>query len=134
MTIVLLVDDQPFVAAAVQQLLAGEQDVELHYCSQPSDAIAMANTVGPAVILQDLVMPDADGLALVEAYRANPRTAATTIVVLSGNDDDLLKRSALSRGANDYLVKLPSKEQLIASIRRQTHAAAPVPQPSGDPT
>jgi DNA-binding response OmpR family regulator len=67
------------------------------------------------------VMPGVDGLTLVDAYRANPRTANTPVVVLSGNDDDEMRRRALDRGAADYLVKLPSRDVLVACIRR--HAA-----------
>ena len=61
----LLVDDQKFIGSAVGQLLAAESDMELHCCDRALDAIATANRVAPTVILQDLVMPDIDGLTLV---------------------------------------------------------------------
>src|SRR5713226_4796475 len=55
--VVLLVDDQRFVGAAVGQLLGAEPDIALHCCLQAVDAIAMANQIVPNVVLQDLVMP-----------------------------------------------------------------------------
>src|SRR5438128_3219659 len=85
--VVLLVDDQRLVGAAVGQLLAAEPDIELHCCHQASDAIAMANRIVPTMVLQDLVMPDIDGLTLVRLFRENPQTKGTPVIVLSGNDD-----------------------------------------------
>ena len=119
--VVLLVDDQAFIGIAVGRLLGSEQDIELHCCTRSSEAIEQANRVGPAVILQDLVMPEIDGIKLVELYRANPKTSHTPIIVLSGNEDADGRERAFAAGANDYLVKLPPQDVLVACIRR--HAA-----------
>ena len=116
--VVLLVDDQAFVAAAVGRLLATEHDIGLHCCLHAHDAVAMANQLNPTIILQDLVMPGIGGLALVGLFRTNPPTAGTPVIVLSGNDDPETRTRALAQGASDYLVKLPPKDDLIACIRR----------------
>jgi CheY-like chemotaxis protein/HPt (histidine-containing phosphotransfer) domain-containing protein len=116
--VVLLVDDQRFVGAAVGQLLETEPDIELHCCQRAADAIAMANQIVPTLVLQDLVMPDIDGLTLVRLFRANALTAGTPVIVLSGSDDAATRARALGNGAADYLVKPPAKADLIACIRR----------------
>ena len=116
--VVLLVDDQAFIGSVVGQMLESEPDIELHCCLSALNAIAVANEISPAVILQDLIMPDIDGLTLVRSFRSNPQTAETPVVVLSGNDDPATRARALSEGAQDYLVKLPPKAELIACIRR----------------
>jgi CheY-like chemotaxis protein/HPt (histidine-containing phosphotransfer) domain-containing protein len=121
--IVLLVDDQRFVGAALGRLLATEQDIELHCCYEAVEAVAEANKVAPTLILQDLVMPGIDGLTLVGKFRSNRITADTPVIVLSGNDDADSRTRALAAGANDYLLKLPAKAELLACIRR--HAAQP---------
>ena len=121
-TIVLLVDDQPIVAAAVRQLIAGEADLEFHYCGDPSEAIARANILAPTVILQDLVMPGIDGLELLRLFRDNPSTAETPIVMLSANDDARAKSASFDAGASDYLVKLPEQVELVARIRYHSSA------------
>ncbi len=121
-TMVLLVDDQPIVAQAVGRLLADLPDIDLHYCSDPIEAIKEANNIKPSVILQDLVMPSIDGLDLVRLFRANPGTAETPIIVLSSEDDSEVKSQAFAVGANDYLVKLPDKIELIARIRYHSRA------------
>jgi signal transduction histidine kinase len=119
---VLLVDDQAIVAQAVRRMLKDLPDIDLHYCADPIDAIKEANRIRPTVILQDLVMPSIDGLDLVQLFRANPGTADTPIIVLSSQEDSEIKSRAFAVGANDYLVKLPDKTELIARIRYHSRA------------
>jgi DNA-binding response OmpR family regulator len=121
---VLLVDDQRLVGVALERLLTGEQDIELHCCYNAVDAVARANEISPTVILQDLVLPDIDGLTMVRMFRANPSTAATPIIVLSANDDPGSRARALAGGADDFLVKLPTRIHLVACIRRHVMTAA----------
>ena len=106
---VLLVDDQAIIAEAVKRMLADQPDIELHYCSDPTKAISIANEMHPTVILQDLVMPEVDGLMLVRYFRANPSTKDVPLIVLSTKEEPKIKAEAFSLGANDYLVKLPDK-------------------------
>ena len=120
-TVVLLVDDQPFIGAALRDLLSGAVDVDLHCCHEPLNALSIASQVKPTVILQDLVMPEIDGLTLLRWFNRHPATAATPVIVLSGNDDEATRARALAEGAADFLVKLPSRDVLLACIRR--HAA-----------
>lgn len=114
---VLLVDDQVVVGEAVRRALLNEPAIEFHFCSNPADAIAVAKTVQPTVILQDLVMPTMNGLDLVRHYRADPDTKDIPIIVLSTKEEASIKSDAFRIGANDYLVKLPDRIELIARIR-----------------
>ncbi len=119
---VLVVDDQPIAAKSIRQLLASAPEMVIHYCQDPTLALATAVDVAPSVILQDLVMPDVDGLILVKFFRAHPTTRNTPIIMLSSKGDPEVKAAAFSMGANDYLVKLPDPIELIARLRY--HAAA----------
>jgi two-component system chemotaxis family response regulator WspR len=119
---VLLVDDQAIVGEALRRALADEAGIDFHYCRDPADAIRVAEAVQPTVILQDLVMPDVDGLDLVRRYRQDPVTSRVPIIVLSTKEDASIKREAFSAGANDYLVKLPDRIELVARIRYHSHA------------
>src|SRR5689334_4626114 len=109
---VLLVDDQPMIGEAVRRMLAGEDDVEFHYCKDATRAVEQANQVEPTVILQDLVMPEIDGLSLVQMFRSNEPTRETPLIVLSTKEEPTIKAEAFGRGANDYLVKLPDRLEL----------------------
>ncbi|MBD2041598.1 ATP-binding protein [Microcoleus sp. FACHB-672] len=120
--IVLLVDDQAVIGEAIRRMLATEEDITFHYCSEPAQAIKMATEIGPTVILQDLVMPDIDGLLLLRFFRANPATREIPMMVLSNKDDPQVKAEAFNFGANDYLVKLPDKIELVARIRYHSKA------------
>jgi CheY-like chemotaxis protein/HPt (histidine-containing phosphotransfer) domain-containing protein len=120
--IVLLVDDQPMVAETVRRLLAHQPDIDFHCCADAGQALAVAAQVRPTVILQDLVMPGVDGLTLVSQYRANPATKDIPIIVLSTNENPQVKGQAFALGANDYLVKLPDRIELIARLRYHSRA------------
>lgn len=119
---VLLVDDQAMIGEAIRRALLGQPNIEFHYCSNPGRALEVAEKIKPTVILQDLVMPDIDGLTLVRRYRANPVTKDIPIIVLSTKEEAAVKSAAFAQGANDYLVKLPDEVELIARIRYHSKA------------
>ena len=128
--VVLLVDDQPLVAEGVRRMIADEPDIEFHYCPDPKQAVERAVAIGATVILQDLVMPDVDGITLLRFYRNNPATRDVPVVMLSSKDDPNTKSDAFYQGATDYLVKLPEKIELLARIR--AHAKSYLAQKERD--
>ncbi len=114
---VLLVDDQALIGEAVRRVLASTEDTEFHYCQDPLTAVQVALAFRPTVILQDLVMPGVDGLALLARYRATPGLAEVPALMLSTKEDPAVKCAAFAAGADDYLVKLPDAVELLARIR-----------------
>ncbi|MEI6239314.1 MAG: fused response regulator/phosphatase [Planctomycetia bacterium] len=114
---VLLVDDQPIIGEAVRRMLAGEEGLAFHFCKDAPQALEMAAEVGPTVILQDLVMPEIEGLELVKRFRADERFRDVPIIVLSTKEEAAVKAEAFAVGANDYIVKLPDRLELIARVR-----------------
>ena len=121
-TRVLLVDDQAIVAEALRRMLAEEPDVDYHYCSDPAEAINTAIEFKPTVVLQDLVMPDIDGLMLLKFFRSNPETKSIPIIVLSTKEEPKIKSEAFGLGASDYLVKFPDKIEVIARIKAHSRS------------
>ncbi|WP_194724494.1 PP2C family protein-serine/threonine phosphatase [Noviherbaspirillum malthae] len=119
---VLLVDDQTIVAYAVRQLISGHPDIEFHVVQHADRVMAEALRWQPTVILQDLVMPDADGFELVRRFREHPQTRNVPVVVLSTKEDPEVKAQAFANGANDYLIKLPAQAEMLARLRY--HSAA----------
>jgi len=120
-TRVLIIDDQRIVAEAVRRMLLPEADLELTWCGDGTKAVETAVALRPDVILQDLVMPDVEGLDLVDALRAEPALATVPLIVLSSKEEPAVKAESFARGAADYLVKLPDRVELVARIRH--HAA-----------
>ena len=120
--VVLLVDDQVMIGEALRRMLAYEADIEYHYCQAADQALAMAVQLKPTVILQDIVMPESDGLVLLKTYRATPETHAVPMIMLSTRDDPHYKSQAFAAGASDYLVKIPDQIELIARIRAHSRS------------
>lgn len=119
---VLLIDDQMIVVEAVRRLLVDQSDITFHYCTDPSQAMNIALEVKPTVILQDLVMPEIDGLLLVKYFRANSVLHEVPIIVLSSKEEAEIKAEAFALGVNDYIVKLPDPVELIARIRYHSNS------------
>jgi phosphoserine phosphatase RsbU/P len=119
-TSVLLVDDQPIIGEAVRRMLAGEEGIAFHYCKDAPAALEKAAEVSPTVILQDLVMPGIDGLELVRRYRADERFRDVPVIVLSTKEEPAVKAEAFSLGANDYIVKLPDRLELVARVKHHS--------------
>jgi len=119
---VLLVDDQRIIGEAVRRMLRTQSDMEFHFCQHPEEALAKAEEVQPTLILQDLVMPDIDGLEMVRRFREHPITANVPIIVLSSKEDATTKADSFRAGANDYIVKLPEEIELLARVRYHSTA------------
>jgi two-component system chemotaxis family response regulator WspR len=114
---VLMVDDQPILHEAVRQMLADDAGLALTAIADPTDTVACAVALDPAVILLDLNMDPVDGLTVLAQLRADPRLTDVAVVMLSTAEEPLTKAEAFRRGANDYVVKLPSALELVARVR-----------------
>lgn len=120
--VVLLIDDQRIIGESVRSMLESEPDIVFHFCQNPTEAVTKALEVQPTVILQDLVMPEVDGLELVRRFRVEKELAAVPLIVLSGTEEAEVKAEAFALGANDYMVKLPNALEVIARIRYHSQA------------
>ncbi len=121
---VLLVDDQEITGYILNKIFSEnpQNDFILYSISSPFDALQKAQEVSPAVVLLDLVMPGMDGLTLLEQFRQLPDFAETPIIMLSSQEESFFKAKAFELGANDYLVKLPEKIELLARLRYHARA------------
>ena len=121
---VLIVDDQPIILEAVRAMLADAPELQVTGISDPSGAIALARELRPHVVLLDLNMEPVDGLEVLSSLRADPDLTDVSVVMLSAAEEPETKVEAFRRGANDYVVKLPSALELIARVRYHARAAA----------
>jgi signal transduction histidine kinase/HPt (histidine-containing phosphotransfer) domain-containing protein len=120
--LVLLVDDQAMVGEGVRRMLEADPAIAFHYVSDPKEALESAIKIAPTVILQDLVMPGVNGLDLLKEYRNHPSTRAVPVIVLSSKEEPAVKQIAFESGANDYMVKLPHRIELLARVRLHSEA------------
>ena len=110
---VLIIEDEPAMRRFLRASL-GSHGFRLVEAVNAREALAMAPSHNPEVILLDLGLPDGDGIELARRFR---QWTEAPIIVLSarGRDDD--KVSALDAGADDYLTKPFSVKELLARIR-----------------
>ncbi|HEY2149849.1 MAG TPA: response regulator transcription factor [Vicinamibacterales bacterium] len=110
---ILLVDDEVPIQKAIAPLLRS-RGYEVDVAGTGAEALSMAATRAPDVIVLDLGLPDLEGTEVCRRIRA---TSAVPIIVLSarGSDDD--KVEALDLGADDYVTKPFSPEELLARVR-----------------
>ena len=113
---VLLVDDHPVVRAGLAGILSAEADIEVAgEAASADEAVVMARSLLPTVVLMDLRMPGGDGVtATVGVLAAAP---STRVVVLTTYDSDADILRAVEAGAAGYLLKDASRVELVAAIR-----------------
>jgi two-component system KDP operon response regulator KdpE len=110
---ILVVDDEPQIRALLKATLgrAGYSVIEAGTAREALNAKAIDK---PDLVLLDLGLPDRDGLELVGALRAEPRSA---LIVVSARDQTDQKVAALDLGADDYVTKPFDTEELLARVR-----------------
>jgi len=114
---VLIVDDIPETRDHLSKLLGFESDIEVvGAAASGAEAISLAGSLTPDIVLMDINMPDMDGIATTEALAAHVPTAAVIMMSVQG-EADYLRRSMLA-GAREFLVKPFSSDELTSSIRQ----------------
>lgn len=112
-----IADDHEVVRAGLKALLAAAPDVELiGEAADGKEAVRQARRFHPNVLLLDVRMPGADGLAVLAQLQSElPHVA---VVMFSSYDNPTYIARAMALGAAGYLLKNSSGEQIVASIRR----------------
>ena len=120
-TRVLVVDDEPQILRALRINLRVRQ-YEVHTALTGAQALEVAARTPPDVVILDLGLPDLDGVEVIGGLRG---WSAAPIIVLSGRADSTDKVDALDAGADDYVTKPFSMDELLARIRAVTRRAGP---------
>ena len=116
---VLLADDNADMRAYVTRLLSPHWKVVA--VANGREAVAAAVRELPDLVLTDVMMPELDGFGVLAALRADERTRAIPVIMLSARAGDEARVDGLEAGADDYLVKPFAARELIARVR--THVA-----------
>lgn len=118
---ILLVDDEERILNFVSRGLRAE-GFDVDVALDPSRGLELALTGGYDLVILDLVMPGVDGFGFLRQLLAGRPTQA--VLVLSALADTASKVSALELGADDYLAKPFSLEELLARVRARLRSAA----------
>ena len=118
---ILVIDDEPAIRRFLRASLESE-GYELIESATGSDGLAMAATHVPQVVIVDLSLPDMDGAEVVSRLRQWSRVP---VIVLTVRDSEHEKVKLLDSGADDYLTKPFSTQELLARIRVALRHNAP---------
>jgi signal transduction histidine kinase len=114
---VLVIDDEEAMRAVVRIAL-GSEGYEVVEAENGTVGLALARTNLPALILCDVHMDGIDGYTVVERLRQEPLTAAIPVILMTGVMRDYSSvRRAMGAGADDYLLKPFSVDELLAAVR-----------------
>lgn len=80
------------------------------------EGLAMAGSEMPDLILCDVLMPEMDGHELLRKLRGQPATAAIPFIFLTAKGDRADQRTGMNLGADDYLTKPVSRDELVAAL------------------
>jgi DNA-binding NarL/FixJ family response regulator len=115
---VVLADDQALVRAGFRALLDAQDDIEVvGEAVDGEEAIRLAKSLIPDVILMDIRMPGLDGLAATRAIAADERLSGVRIVILTTFELDEYVFEALRSGASGFLVKDTEPVELLRAVR-----------------
>lgn len=110
-----VVDDQPLYRGGVVSALEAESDIEVVGQGETAvDAIQIAHTYAPDILLMDMSIPGGGMNALV---KISLRCPSTRVLVLTAADDENEVRNALRKGARGYLLKETSRYELVSAVR-----------------
>lgn len=128
MTKVLVVDDEPQIVRALRINLSA-RGYEVSTAASGQEALQVAASARPDVVILDLGLPDLDGATVIEGLRG---WTTVPIIVLSARTDSGDKVSVLDAGADDYVTKPFGMDELLARLRAAIRRASAIPAASGE--
>ena len=116
---ILIVDDDRacrVLARAVLQTL--DPPCDIIEASGGQQALRMIETSLPDIVLLDILMPDLDGVSICDTVKRNQLTKRTKILMITARRDERMIRAGLLAGADDYITKPFTRQQLLAAVAR----------------
>lgn len=115
--IVSVVDDDPQVVVIVRAVLEAA-GFEVAISPDGADCLAAIERRLPDLIIMDVVMPGMNGIEVLHAIRGRPETSNIPVIVLSARTEDLDLAVARAAGADLYLTKPFTSEELVAATKQ----------------
>ncbi len=111
----LIADDEPGIRNLVRMTLT-DQRYEIVEAKDGEEALRMAQSHKPRILLLDVNMPRRSGLDVCRALKGNPDTAEITIVMLTAKGQDADMEEGFDAGADDYFTKPFSPIALLRKV------------------
>jgi CheY-like chemotaxis protein len=91
----------------------------------PRMALQQLSEVIPDVIFMDINMPGIDGVEVLRFLRRDPMTADVPVIIVSAEEQEKIKQDAFEAGANYYIVKPPTLEEIEKALNQVVHLMLP---------
>jgi serine/threonine-protein kinase PpkA len=114
-TTVLVVEDDQAIRNNVARLLKLE-GYQVSVAATGTEGLELARSQRPDLVISDINMPGMDGFALVQALRADAALATTPVMLLTALDDRASMRRGMTAGADDYLAKPFTRNELLEAL------------------
>jgi two-component system phosphate regulon response regulator PhoB len=123
---VLVVDDEPDILQMLMQQLRAS-GMEVVGAGTAREALQIARTEGPDLVLLDLMLPDLDGLEVCKRLRRDPITERIPVIMVSARGSEMDRVLGFELGADDYIIKPFSPRELVLRVRRSLERQQPPP-------
>ncbi|MBC7844287.1 MAG: response regulator [Gemmatimonadaceae bacterium] len=126
---ILVVDDEPDIVALVAYHLA-KTNYRVSTASNGTDALSIARQERPSLLVLDLMLPGMSGFDVLEHIRAEESTRHIAVLMLTARKEEQDRIRGLSLGADDYLTKPFSPQELVlrvGAILRRTSGSSETP-------
>src|SRR5881392_124455 len=129
-TRILIVEDDPDIADLIAGYL-GKAGFTTERSASGREALRAIAARAPDLLVLDLMLPHVDGLEICRAVRTNEKTAAIPIIMLTARGEESDRIVGLEIGADDYLSKPFSPNELVARVRALVRRAQRTGPPAG---
>ena len=113
---ILAVDDEPNILLSMEYMLE-QEGYEVHVARDGEEALTVAEEIVPDLVLLDVAMPRKDGFEVCRIMREHPVLKDIKIVMLTAKGQPLERKKGLEVGADLYITKPFSAENLLDEIR-----------------
>jgi two-component system sensor histidine kinase/response regulator len=120
---ILVIDDDPLIRESIQDLLES-QGFQAITASNGSNGLQLAIAKQPDLILCDIQMPEMDGYGVLRALRNHAALKTTPFIFLTARSDYGDLRQGMNLGADDYLSKPCSTDELLVTLNRRLEKQA----------
>lgn len=114
----LVVDDEPTIRLLIKRTF--EDEYVVLEAENGKEAIDLALRHIPSVILMDVMMPNTDGLTALNTLRNDKRTSSIPVIMLTGVGHELNEQLAMTLGAQTYLRKPITPQELLDAVSKTT--------------
>ncbi len=121
---ILIVDDEPDIVELIAYNLKAE-GYDILVAANGADALDLARSAQPSLILLDMMLPEVDGMTVCEVLHRNPKTADIPVIIVTAWKSEMSRIASLAAGACGYITKPFSPRDLVGRVKNTLQSLPP---------